>query len=472
MIDLAAGYDQCLAESRAAGQEHILRWWDTLDVGSRRKLLGQAQLIDFKLISSLADRFMNVVPRKFKGTIEPADIIPLPRTEEQFAERRRMAALGGDAIRRGEAALFIVAGGQGSRLKYDPPKGTFPICPITGKSLFHVFAEKLIATSRRYGVTIPLYVMTSTINNSATNEFFELNDYFGIGKENVMFAVQGTLPALDFSGKVILKRKDEIFLSPNGHGGSIKALKDSGALADMRRRGIKYISYHQVDNVLVRSIDPVFIGYHAAAGAEMSLKVLEKRNAGEPLGVAGRIGGKLTVIEYSDLAPQLMHARRPDGSLTYRAGSIAIHILNVDFIERLNQVGDGLPWHIARKAVPFINQNGEIVRPDEPNGIKFETFVFDALPFARAAVVLETERKEEFAPMKNAEGVDSPPTAMQLLVNRNARWLRRAGVDIPVDARGRVDGNIEISPFFALDAEELASKIDPDLKFDGELLLE
>ncbi|NQT19620.1 MAG: UDPGP type 1 family protein [Planctomycetes bacterium] len=465
-------YKQCLARAQAARQGHIFRWWDQLDAAGREKLLRQTASVDFQLVSDLAARHLGAGPEKFSGTIGLARVIPLPRTEEQFAERRRMAALGADAIARGEVALFIVAGGQGSRLKFDPPKGTFPICPITDKSLFHLFAEKLTATSRRCGVTIPLYIMTSTINNAATVEFFEINEYFGLGRENVMFVVQGMLPTLDASGKLILKRKDELFLSPNGHGGSITALKQGGALADMRRRGIRHISYHQVDNALVNSIDPVFIGYHVAAGAEMSLKVAQKRDAEEGLGVVGNVDGKLTVIEYSDLAPELMHTRRPDGSLLYGAGNIAIHILDVNFVERLNQAGSGLPWHVATKAVPFIDDSGKLVKPDKPNGIKFEMFVFDALPQAQAAVILESEREEEFAPVKNKHGQDSAATAKQALTNCYGRWLKQAGVEVPFDGEGNVDGKIEISPLFALDPEELAAKVSPDLKFTGELLLE
>jgi UDP-N-acetylglucosamine/UDP-N-acetylgalactosamine diphosphorylase len=472
MKQLESDYKLWLAKARAAGQEHVFGWWEELDDHSRRKLLEQVKRIDFDLMSDLSARHLHATREKFKGPMEPAEIVPLPRTEEQFAQRQRMSALGAEAIRRGKVALFIVAGGQGSRLKYDPPKGTFPICPITEKTLFHVFAEKILATSRRYNVTIPLYVMTSPVNNGATAEFFELNDYFGLGRDNVMFAVQDTLPTLDFSGKFILKEKDEIFMNPNGHGGSIKAMKDSGALDDMRRRGIKHICYHQVDNVLARSIDPVFLGYHIAGGAEMSLKVLEKDDAEEKLGVVGMVDGRLTVIEYSDLACKLMHARRSDCSLVYGAGSIAIHILDVDFVERMNEGGFHLPYHVARKKTPFINDKGEPVEPEEPNAIKFETFIFDALPEARAAVTLETERAEEFAPLKNKTGDDSPETVAQALSNCYGRWLRYAGVDVPVDAKKNVIGKIEISPLYALDADDLAAGIDPNLNFTGELLLE
>ena len=289
MADTATEYAEVFAAAKAAGQEHIFRWWDDLDERGRRKLLYQARSIDFDLVSELIAKYLHAIPKPFSGTLEPPEVIPVPSKPEQHAERRRMEQLGAEIISSGQVCLFIVAGGQGTRLKYDPPKGTFPICPISRKSLFQVFAEKLLAASRRYGVTIPLYIMTSAINNNATQEFFRINKFFGLGRRNVFFVVQEMLPSVDFNGKVLLKNKDEIATNPNGHGGAIKALSDGGALDDMRQRGIKYISYQQVDNVLVKSIDPVFIGYHAAAGAEMSLKVLRKRNAEEKLGVVGRI---------------------------------------------------------------------------------------------------------------------------------------------------------------------------------------
>jgi len=472
MADVMTDYEQCLEVVRAAGQEHVFRWWDELDERGRRKLLHQVRSVDFAELSSLMSRYLGRVPEKFAGRLEPMEVVSLPRTPEQQAQWRQMGELGEAAIRRGEVGLFIVAGGQGTRLRYDPPKGTFPICPISGKSLFHVFAEKLLATSARYKRRVPLYVMTSGINNAATNEFFRINHFFGIGRRNVIFAMQDMLPAVDFAGNILLKAKDALSMSPTGHGASIKALKDSGALDDMRRRGIKHLCYHQVDNVLVKSIDPVFLGFHIAAGAEMSLKVLRKRDAAEKLGVVGIVDGRTRVVEYSDLCDELMYATNPDGSLVHATGSIAIHILDTDFIERENEGGFRLPYHVARKVVPFINDSGELVKPQEPNGIKFETFVFDALPDARRSVVLETPREEEFAPVKNATGEDSPATARRALVNLYGRWLHEAGVEVPLDADGNVAGLIEISPLFALDAQELAAKIDRALKFDGKLLLE
>ena len=472
MADVQLEYQQLLEAARAAGQDHIFRWWDELDDRGRRKLIFMVKDIDFELVRSLTGRYLHAIPEKFKGRIEPSEVVPLPRTDAQKAEARRMGQLGGEAISRGEVCLFIVAGGQGTRLKYDPPKGTFPICPLSKKSLFEVFAEKLTATALRYGRAIPLYVMTSAINNHATQEFFRINRYFGLGKRNVTFVVQDVIPSVDFDGRIILKNKDEVAVNPNGHGGSIKALKDNGALDDMRLRGVKYISYQQVDNVLVRSIDPVFLGYHIAADAEMSLKVLRKRDAEERLGVVGRVDGRLTVVEYSDLAPELMYATNPDGTLVYATGSIAIHILNVDFVERENMGGFRLPYHVAKKPVPYVDDNGEAVKPETPNGIKFETFVFDALRDAERSVTLETDREEEFAPLKNATGEDSPVTARRALVNAYGRWLKQAGVQVPTDGAGNVAGLIEISPLFALDPEELAAKVNRNLTFSGELLLQ
>jgi len=477
MADTAIEFQQLIEKARAIGQQHIFRWWEDLDERGRRKLLYQVGNLDFNLVQTLISKYLHNVTGKFQGAIEPTEVVVLPRTDEQIVQHRRMAELGAEAIRGGEVCLFIVAGGQGTRLRYDPPKGTYPICPLSRKSLFHVFAEKLLATSRRYGVTIPLYVMTSAINSNATQEFFRMNHFFDMGKRNVMFVTQEMVPSVDFSGKIILKNKDEVAVNPNGHGGSIKALYDNQALDDMQGRGIKYISYHQVDNVLVKSIDPVFIGYHIAAEAEMSLKVLRKRDPHEKLGVVGRVDGRTRVIEYCDVGPEMMYATNPDGSLKYATGSIAIHVLSVDFLLRENREGFSLPYHAAKKVVPCINESGELTTPDEPNAIKFETFVFDALRDARRSVVLETDRAEEFAPVKNAAGDDSPATARQALTNAHGRWLRLAGIDVPFDGNGNVPGVIEISPLFALDPDELAAKvaggvIPRDIKFNGQLLLQ
>jgi UDP-N-acetylglucosamine/UDP-N-acetylgalactosamine diphosphorylase len=253
-------------------------------------------------------------------------------------------------------------------------------------------------------------------------------------------------------------------LSPDGHGGSLQALRASGALADMARRGIDLISYFQVDNPLVRCLDPLFLGLHDLRGAEMSAKALPKRDPMEKLGNFCLLDGKVTVIEYSDLPEELARATRPDGRLRFSAGSIAIHVLNRSFVERLTADGRcPLPLHRAEKKVPCIDEAGHVVRPDTPNAVNLETFVFDALPLARATVILQTDRAEEFSPIKNADGADSPATCLHDQVRRAACWLEAAGIAIPRDVDNKVAAAIEISPLYADGPEQLAQSVDPDL---------
>jgi UDP-N-acetylglucosamine/UDP-N-acetylgalactosamine diphosphorylase len=280
----------------------------------------------------------------------------------------------------------------------------------------------------------------------------------------VVFFTQATMPAINFNGHLLLAAKDQIARSPDGHGGSLPALRRSGALDDMARRGVEIVSYFQVDNPLVHCIDPLFIGLHDLQEAEMSSKCVPKRHPLEPLGNFCLIDGKVTVIEYSDMPEQLARATTDDGRLRFAAGSIAIHLLSRGFIERLTAGGDcALPYHRAEKAVPFVDEAGSVVRPEAPNAVKLEMFVFDAMPLAEKVVILETERSEEFSPIKNAEGQDSPATSLHDQVRRAATWLEDAGISVPRDADGQVAAAIEISPLLADGAELLKERIDPHL---------
>ncbi len=328
-----------------------------------------------------------------------------------------------------------------------------------------MFAEQILAASRRAKATVPWYIMTSPVNDVATKAFFRQNNYFGLSARDVIFFIQGTMPAIGTDGKILLASKSELALSPNGHGGSLLALNKSGALEDMARRGVEFISYFQVDNPLVRAVDPLFIGLHASAGAEMSAKSLPKRDPMEKLGNFCVVDGKTTIIEYSDLPEELARACNPDGRLKFSAGSIAIHILSRSFVARLTADGQcGLPFHRAVKKVPFMDPTGEVVRPEAPNAVKLEMFVFDALPLASNTVILETQRSEEFSPVKNATGEDSLATSLHDQVRRAAVWLEKAGIAVPRDADGQVAAAIEISPLFADSEEELAAKVDRNLK--------
>jgi UDP-N-acetylglucosamine/UDP-N-acetylgalactosamine diphosphorylase len=431
-------------------QEHVLEFWHELDEIKRENHLDRLSKVDFELLARLIKENVETTSTDKKGReISPPKVIGLPKTKEEKEQYQKAKELGEEALRKGEVAVFVVAGGQGSRLGYEGPKGMFQISPVKHKTLFQLFADKIMAMNLKYDVVLPWFIMTSDENDLATKEYFHEQNYFGLGKENIFIFQQGMIPAIDTSGKLVLKDKHELFMNPNGHGGSILALQMSGATAEMKKRGIKYIFYYQVDNPLVIIADPVFIGYHILNNADMSSKVLPKTCPEERVGVYGYINGRMGVIEYSDLTKEEMYAKKSEGDLLYNAGNIAIHVLSVDFVEKLNQGGLRLPYHVARKKIT--SHKGEI------DGIKFETFVFDAFAQAERYAIVEVRREDNFAPVKNKEGFDSPATAQEMMINQAAEWLKAAGVDVPMRA-GKPDGKIEISPLFALDKQEFVSK--------------
>ncbi len=452
-----------------AGQGHVFRWWREISEQARNRLLDQLCSVDFNELEELYAAWKENATPLPDEKLEPAEVIGIPQAPEEIAANRSARELGEKAIQAGEVALFLVAGGQATRLGIDIPKGAFQITPIKGKSIFEHHAEKIRALSRRYRARLPFYIMTSETNDEATRAFFEERDWFGLMPDDVFFFKQDMMPALDFNGRLMLDAKDHIFTSPNGHGGSITSLKNSGAVDDIKARGVRHIFYFQIDNVLIKMADPVFVGHHIGSGAEMSAKVAPKCGPEEKVGVVCRVGDKTAVVEYSDLPDEYKYATRADGSLKFTAGNLAIHMFDIRFVERLNEKGHSLPFHIAEKAVPFLNEEGKLVKPAEKNGLKFEKFVFDALPRARRTVILEVNRDEEFAPVKNARGSDSPETARTLMIQLYADWLERAGIEVPRRPDGRVRGLIEINPLFALDEEELKGKIPPD--FHAELPL-
>jgi UDP-N-acetylglucosamine/UDP-N-acetylgalactosamine diphosphorylase len=310
--------------------------------------------------------------------------------------------------------------------------------------------------------------MTSPLNDQSTRDFFADNNCFGLLRKNIFMFPQGVIPSLELqSGKMLLADRHQVAVNPDGHGGSLKALRESGVLEDLSVHGVDHISYFQVDNPLAKVVDPLFLGLHVAApdsSGEISSKMVAKTAPEERVGVFVRAtmpqGEKTMVIEYSDLPRELSAERDEHGRLRFNAGSIAIHLMGVGFVQRLT-AGEhhlGLPFHRAEKKVPCIDlESGRRVEPQEPNAIKLETFVFDALPLADSSIVLETDRTEEFAPIKNADGDDSPRTSQQVQSDRNGRWLQAHGVQVPRDSDGRVSARIEISPLTALDAEDLAS---------------
>jgi len=455
-----APHDESALRRRAAeaGQEHVFRFWNDLAPDARAGLLAQVAEVDFEELAALVDEHVtHRRPIELPPDLEPAPFIPLPSTEAEMAERSAMAARGEALIAAGKVAALVVAGGQGTRLGYEGPKGSFPIGPVSGRPLFQVFAEAILADRRAFGAAIPWYIMTSRANDRQTRDFFDAYNYFGLPRSDVKFFVQGMMPAVDLAGKLTLAGPGQLVWSPDGHGGTIRALARSGMLADMAARGIEYISYFQVDNPIVPPVDPVFIGCHAAAGSDMSSKMARKREPFEKLGAFGMSRGRLHVIEYSDLPKELAEAKGSDGRLRFEAGSIAIHVLSRTFVEHLSGGKRfALPFHRAEKKIECVDAQGRPVKPVQPNGIKFEMFVFDALPMAARPVILEIDRGREFSPVKNAEGVDSPATAQRDMIRLAADMLEHAGVVVPRDAACQPAVKVEISPLAARDTAELA----------------
>lgn len=464
-------YKSSIKKAFEAGQAHILDWWDELTPTEKTNLLNRISTINFPLIKDLFNDTLLKVPQPAQGNITPPQIIPIPKDDAEKKIAQRARQIGENSLQKGETAIITVAGGDGTRLGINGPKGVFPITPIAGKSIFQLHAEKICAIQKRYNIQIPWYIMTSENNFPATQNYFQSHQFFGLDSRQVRFFNQGMLPVVDLQGNLLMDSKSTIVMSPNGHGGIIIALREKGILDDMKMRGIKNIFYHQVDNVLIKIADPLFIGYHVMDGAEMSLKVVKKSHPEEKVGVVVNVNGRLHVIEYSELSKEDMYAKNKDGTLKYNAGNIAIHMISIDFLEKIHQMGEAIPYHAAIKKVPFFAEDGSIVNPRKNNAVKFESFIFDILKYVRKGVIMEVIREEEFSPVKNMEGENSPATSRQDMINLFGRWLRNAGVSIPTDPRGNVIGLIEINPCFALDEEELRNKIDNYLQFNGKLIL-
>jgi UDP-N-acetylglucosamine/UDP-N-acetylgalactosamine diphosphorylase len=434
-------------------QYDIIEYCKGLTPLEENLFLKNLEVLDLKLVFELHKKFFlgdgTPLAEETMG-IEPAPIIAIPRTENEKAQEQKAQQVGESLIRDGKVAVLIVAGGQGSRLGFDGPKGIYPISPIQQKSLFQLFAEQVKAQSKRYNTRIPLLIMTSMENHDETVRFFEDKDYFGLGKETLHFFQQDMLPAITPDGKLVLQNNSGLFANPNGHGGSLKALYDSGVLETLLKKGFTELFYCQVDNPLVKIADPVFLGYHTMARAEASTKVVRRRSIEEKVGVYLSSNGKDAIIEYSDLSPEYMSALDEAGNILYWAGNTAIHIFSLPFIKRINDHGFALPYHCARKNTDITDRNGQSIRLDV---WKFETFVFDAIPLAERTCCMEILREEEFAPVKNSEGADTPETARQAMEHLFRSWIEKAGVKI---TPGVV---VEISPLYALDKAELGSKL-------------
>jgi UDP-N-acetylglucosamine/UDP-N-acetylgalactosamine diphosphorylase len=448
-----------IAAFQQAGQGHVFAFYDQLSPEEQAALLADAAEIDLAEISALNRTLVqgNAAAGIDLSDLAPAPYAALPKNGGDASAWAEAKRLGEEALRAGRVAAFVVAGGQGTRLGYDGPKGTYPVTPVRKKTLFQVFAEKIRAAGMRYGRPVHWFIMTSHLNHAATELFFREHGFFGLAETQVHFFRQGRMPAVGLDGRILLEEKHRIAMSPDGHGGSLRALQRSGAVDLMAREGIEILSYFQVDNPLVRFIDPAFVGWHLKSRSEMSSKTVPKAYAGEKVGHFCSQRGKTVVIEYSDLPKARQEETDTAGRLRFLAGSIAIHLLDRDFISRMATGADALPFHRADKKIPCLDAAGLPLKPEKPNGVKFELFVFDALPFARNPAIIETDRADDFSPVKNAEGVDSPRTCAEDQTRQFARWVNARGASIPVDVTGLPPFAFEVSPLFGYDEDSFAA---------------
>lgn len=454
----SAKLEKIRPQLEAVGQSHLLAYWDELNDQQRRELLEDIGQLHFPSLPDLIEKHVRKEQSfPLPSQIEPVSALPAEPDIDRVGRYADAVKRGISLIRQNQVAALTVAGGQGTRLGFEGPKGAFPISPVKHKPLFQLFAEFIRGTNKRYGADLTWYLMTSPQNDEETRAFFREHGYFGLAPERVRFFQQGVMPAFTPEGRILLAEKHRIAFSPDGHGGVLLALKRSGMLQEMAQAGIEHISYFQVDNPLVKCVDPLFVGLHDLEKSEMSSKSIPKADDLERVGNFVVGDGQTMVIEYSDLPEELAHACDEQGRRRFDAGSIAIHVLRRTFIERLveDEKAFRLPWHRAHKKVAHLDEAGRRIEPDQPNAIKLEAFIFDAVPLAKKPLILETVRREEFSPVKNATGVDSVETSRDDLNARAARWLHGAGFDVPWKEDGRPDGLFEICPLLALDGGHL-----------------
>lgn len=461
-MDLKTVPDSVLARLREFDQEHLLRFWGELKAPERARLLDEIESVDFALLDELRGKQSTEVDwgaLAARATSPPAvRLRDADRSQSAVAVRSR----GEEALSQGKIGALLVAGGQGTRLGFPHPKGMFPIGPVSGAPLFQIHFEKLLAIGERYGRPIPLWLMTSPATDRETREFLAEKKFFGLDPDQVRVFCQGTMPAVDAAtGRILLADRRQLALSPDGHGGMLSAFRSSGGLAEVEERGIETLFYFQVDNPLTQVCDPEYIGHHLLARSEVSTQVVAKRNPDERVGNVVGVDGRVRVIEYSDMPAGAGGRRDAAGELILWAGSIAVHLFDVAFLARMAQRADALPFHRALKKAAFVDASGAVVEPATPNAVKFERFIFDLLEHADRSLVVEVDPAQAFAPVKNAPGAvsDSPEQSQAALLALAAGWLRTAGASVSPGVP------VEISPLFAMSAEDCQKKIGPGATF-------
>ncbi|XP_076613452.1 UDP-N-acetylhexosamine pyrophosphorylase-like protein 1 [Chaetodon auriga] len=443
-------FEQVERSLERAGQSHVLQFWPELCEEDRDRFLQELSQLDLEGLKdhcegtaraaasppASLDQDIEPVPPESIGSVRKSDQSALSQWENEGLLQ----------ISKNRVGVLLLAGGQGTRLGVQYPKGMYNVGLPSGKTLYQIQAErirkiqKLSDTKHGSKCTVPWYIMTSEFTLAPTEKFFKENNYFGLEPSNVVMFEQRMIPAVTFDGKVILQGKGKIAMAPDGNGGLYQALMDNNVLEDMKKRGVEYLHVYCVDNIMVKMADPVFIGFCVSKGADCGAKVVEKAYPTEPVGVVCRVQGICQVVEYSEFQPETAELRGPGGELVYSAGNICNHFFTRPFLQDVVENFEGqLKQHVATKKVPYVDTCGNLVKPTKPNGIKMEKFVFDVFPFSRNFVVFEVVREDEFSPLKNADGAatDSPTTARSSLLAQHCRWATAARATL-LDEHGNI----------------------------------
>ena len=391
-------------------QEHIVNLLDKLDEIKQEELIKQIQTIDFHQITELYNNTKKEIEFK-ESKIEPLKYLDKAKLTD--IQRKEFDELGEKIIKSGEYAVVTMAGGQGTRLGHQGPKGTFKLDVYgKGKYLFEILAENLKEANQKYDVTIPWYIMTSKENNADTVEFLEKNNYFGYDKDFVTIFTQSELPLVNEEGKLLIGKDFKIREASDGNGGTYSSLRASGCLAEMKEKGIKWVFIGGVDNVLLKMADVTLLGMAQKQKVQIASKSVVKANPHEKVGVFGKMNGRPKVIEYTELPTKMAEQRDRQGELKYGESHIMCNLYTIEAIEKISK--EPLIYHSAFKKNSYIDENGNEIIPEEPNSYKFESFIFDAFEFFDDIAILRGKREDDFAPVKNREGVDSPKTAKEL----------------------------------------------------------
>lgn len=405
-------YIKALDKVKKYSQEQLLSCYDKLNETQQKQLLDDILEINFDQVENL---YRGINKEKIKADSE-IEFIPYVDKEKLSKEQlEEYGKIGEKIIKDGGYAVVTMAGGQGTRLGHKGPKGTYKLGEPINKSIFEILCDTMKSYSKEYGIQIPWYIMTSEDNNNDTVKFFEDNNYFEYGKENIKFFKQGQLPMLNTDGKVLLSDKGRVKLAADGHGGIFNCMIKQGMFEDMKNKGIKWVFISGVDNILVKPVDKVLLGLVIEKNVLAGAKSLIKSYPEEKVGVFCKKNGKPSVVEYTEISKEMAEERKENGELKYSESHILSNLFNVEVIEQMSK--NSLPYHVAFKKSNYMDKNGEVIVPVEPNAYKFESFLFDAFEKLDDIAILRVKREEEFSPIKNAEGTDSPETAKEMYLN-------------------------------------------------------